>query len=415
MQASKRYSPKDLELPDDEPMVIIRSSFLWICDGDKYAAAALNMYVHWTRWLMKHRPVAQQMNRLRQKQGKKPNQDTSLILYRKQAALVKDLLGFCSEKRLRQANDLLISKGLLKIDDTPRSISDHVLKYELQIDVFKELIQQWKDQRKAEDEFEDDVVEVALEDDSDGTDNLPPRSGTFTASSSVRNGKFTDRNGKNAASNNRENQRDDSRDNQERENTPSRSSQFTSEQLRIDTLYCALSDVTQPPTITDQLKKYWDKLAHYIVTQEEMISLYDHTKRDCATKKNKRVYPGNLADCVTGWHQEEEEKRTPLPWSQPSDKQPETTSVEQPTHHEGESLPTDMQMWMADTTSEFGGDETTCVNELEWCFQHATCSEEEFYSKLIHAYEKARKEKSVDMFFAELKQDLLLVVEAIAI
>lgn len=101
----------------------------------------------------------------------------------------------------------------------------------------------------------------------------------------------------------------------ERENTPTRASQLTSEQLRIDTLYCALSDVTQAPTITDQLKKYWDKLAQYVTTQEEMISLYEHTKRECATKKNKRVYPGNLADCVIAWRQEEEEKRTPLPWS----------------------------------------------------------------------------------------------------
>lgn len=112
-----------------------------------------------------------------------------------------------------------------------------------------------------------------------------------------------------------------------------RSSLLTSEQVRIDTLYCALSDVTQPPQVTDQLKKYWDKLAQYIATQEEMISLYEHTKRDCATKKNKRVYPGNLADCVIAWHQEEEEKRTPLPWSQWEDPAvAEEPEPDEPTH-----------------------------------------------------------------------------------
>src|SRR5579885_2431797 len=114
---SKQHTLKDLELPDDEPMVVIRSSFLWICDGDKYAAAALNMYVHWTKWLMKHRPVAQEINNVLKKQGKKPTQDTSLILYRKQKDLITDLLGFCNEKRLREANVFLESKGLLKISN----------------------------------------------------------------------------------------------------------------------------------------------------------------------------------------------------------------------------------------------------------------------------------------------------------
>lgn len=113
-----------------------------------------------------------------------------------------------------------------------------------------------------------------------------------------------------------------------KERPSSRASLFTSEQLRIDALYCALSDVAQPPQVTDHLKKYWDKLAQYITTQEEMISLYDHTKRDCATKKNKRVYPGNLADCVIVWHQEEEEKRTQLPWSQPNDSAAESAAEE---------------------------------------------------------------------------------------
>ncbi len=183
---------QDLELPDDEPMVIIRSSLLWICGGDKYAAASLNMYIHWTKWLLKHKPIAQQINAMERKQGKKASQDTSTILYRKQSKLIEDLLGFCTEKRLREANALLVSKGLLKIEDTPRSMADHVLKYELQGDVFKKCMAEWKEYRKEQGTPEEDgAVVVALEADSDGTDNLPLRDGELTVPQARANGKKT--------------------------------------------------------------------------------------------------------------------------------------------------------------------------------------------------------------------------------
>lgn len=185
-----KYTLKDLEMPDDEPMVIIRSSLLWICNGDKYAAAALNMYVHWTRWLMKRKPVAQEINAMLAKKGEKPSQDTTYIIYRKQQYLIDDLLGFCSDRRLRQANDLLQAKGLLKIEDTPRYLTDHVLKYELQIGMFKKLINEWRKHREENNETtEDEDVEVALEADSTGTDNYPSRSGKKSVQSSVRSGK----------------------------------------------------------------------------------------------------------------------------------------------------------------------------------------------------------------------------------
>lgn len=185
-----KFTLKDLEMPDDEPMVIIRSSLLWICNGDKYAAAALNMYVHWTRWLMKRKPIAQEINAMLAKKGEKPSQDTTYIIYRKQQYLIDDLLGFCSDRRLRQANDLLQAKGLLKIEDTPRYLTDHVLKYELQIGVFKELIDEWRKHREENNETtEDEEVEVALEADSTGTDNYPSRSGKKSVQSSVRSGK----------------------------------------------------------------------------------------------------------------------------------------------------------------------------------------------------------------------------------
>ncbi len=93
----------------------------------------------------------------------------------------------------------------------------------------------------------------------------------------------------------------------------------------------------------------------------------------------------------------------------------ETPEPAQAIHREHASLPVDMQMWMVDTASEFGEDETVCVNELVWCFQHTGCTEEEFYSKLIHAYGITERSKRMDMLFAEFKQSLLLVVDAVMV
>lgn len=184
---------------------------------------------------------------------------------------------------------------------------------------------------------------------------------------------------------------------------------LTSEQLLIDDFYCHLAYKPKPPKITEKLIEYWDSLVPCIHTQEDMNSLYEYTAKDCAKKTDTRVYPGNLADCRSGWQQEQERNSIPvLP-------QPQPKEVYEPVQRKSEPLPVDMQMWMVDTANEFGEDETVCVNELEWCFQHTTCTEEEFYSKLIRAYGIAEKSKCIDTLFAEIKQSLLLIVEAAVI
>lgn len=321
--SQKRYTTNDLELPDDEPMVVIRSSFLWICDGDKYAAATLNMYVHWTKWIIKHRPVAQAMNRLQQRQGKTPTQDTSLILYRKQADLVKDLLGFCTDKRLRQANALLISKGLLKVDDNPRSISDHILKYELQIDRFKGLMAAWKafrNEQVQDDETSEEIVEVALEEDGDGTVKRPSRSGEKTAPSSVRNGEFTDRSGEKTVSINRyiskemieESKKESVPDNDPFTTTiPTRthtssSALLTPEQHHwFEDVFCHGKWYVVPPKLTQTLAEHVKKLYPIIKTVDDLNSLYDFEKERLKDKPDPIVKPGNLAssDTLNAWMQ----------------------------------------------------------------------------------------------------------------
>jgi hypothetical protein len=183
------YTLEDLETPEKEPMVIIRKSLLWICGNDKYAAAVLNMYIHWARWIIEHHPELR---------------TAAPTIYRKQADLINDLLNFCTVRRLRQANALLVKMGLLKISEVTKGNGwEHLLQYELQIDRLKELLQDWRTfcaQQALE--KQDAMDEVALQADSSETDNSPHRNGQFTASertihrigtdnSPHRNGQFT--------------------------------------------------------------------------------------------------------------------------------------------------------------------------------------------------------------------------------
>jgi hypothetical protein len=162
------YTLEDLETPEKEPMVIIRKSLLWICGNDKYAAAVLNMYIHWARWIIEHHPELR---------------TAAPTIYRKQNDLLNDLLNFCDAKRFRQANALLVKMGLLKVSGTHRNAWEHILQYELQIDRLKELLQDWQafcNQQALE--KQDAMTEVALQADSSERGNFPHRDGKKTAS-----------------------------------------------------------------------------------------------------------------------------------------------------------------------------------------------------------------------------------------
>jgi hypothetical protein len=355
---NKQYTPKDLELPDDEPMVIIRKSFLWICDGDKYAAAALNMYVHWTKWIMKHRPVAQEINRQLKKQGRKPSQDTSLVLYRKQKDLVKDLLNFCNEKRLRQANELLESKGLLKIDDTPRSNLDHVLKYELQIDVFKKYMEEWRKYRGEEDlEDETEMVEVALEAVSSEADNSPSRNGQKSAPKRTIVGSEADNSP--SLNKNIDNLRDNQIDDDERKNAASqrKANATTGQEATHSSMHSSLSasknssfssspeekpkevefspeeqriydfgkkDIfkAKPPRKTAKLKSECAELVEHIKTQKQFDSLLTFVRSLPYIKG--QIHIKNLVNGLNGWLQLQEQ-----PTSSETHQAPTSTSRNQ--------------------------------------------------------------------------------------
>jgi len=350
---SDRYTIKDLEMPDNEPMVIIRSSLLWICDGDKYAAAALNMYIHWTRWIMNHKAVAQKINQIQRNQKKTPTQDTSLIIYRKQSELVDDLLHFCNEKRLRQANVFLVSKGLLKIESVPRHIADHILKYELQIDMFKKLMGDWYIYREGNQlSDEDEMVEVASEEDVTGTDNSPLRNGQLPDSPRSQNGQFTDRNGQFTAPKVIDDNKETLRDNKKEvvphddnissvsKNVSKTNNALPEKDQQLIKWYCEVSGMKSVNMTTKAAQECMIAILPEIKTKEDARGLYEHPVMDVEARKdatNKIAYFSNQKDSLLNWKQK---KATPAP------KQTEAPRVEiwtKYSHYDG--FKTSVDLW----------------------------------------------------------------------
>jgi hypothetical protein len=196
------------------------------------------------------------------------------------------------------------------------------------------------------------------------------------------------------------------------ESTLSQASPFTSQEKQVYDNYCLCFKKDMPraplPNATEKFVKDIVALAGGITTQEEMQSLFAYAKARIRGD-NPRVYPANLLYWIDAWRVEWQAQTFTLPGPT------ETPEPAQAVYREDAPLPVDMQMWMVDTANEFGSDKTACVNELEWCFQHTGCTEEEFYSKLIHAYGIAEKSKCMDTLFAELKQSLSLIVESVMV
>lgn len=90
-------------------------------------------------------------------------------------------------------------------------------------------------------------------------------------------------------------------------------------------------------------------------------------------------------------------------------------AAQEPIHRETEPLPRRLCKWMDRTAREFGEDAVEWTNELEWFFQHTTCSEEEFYTTLLQSYTIAceyPEDQRMQVLFTEFKQSLSLIIES---
>jgi len=115
-------------LLENEPLVIIRNSFLTLCDGDQAAAALLNNFVYWHDWCLQHGRHDQTAS-LADPDHK--SIDPECWFWKTVEDLSRDLLGGWGEKKIRGAVALIEAKGFAASRPSPTNPWDRTKQYRL--------------------------------------------------------------------------------------------------------------------------------------------------------------------------------------------------------------------------------------------------------------------------------------------
>jgi len=118
-------------LLENEPLVIIRNSFLTLCDGDQTAAALLNNFVYWHDWCLQHGRHDQTAS------SADPDHksiDPECWFWKTVEDLSRDLLGGWGEKKIRLAVALIETKGFAVSRPNPINPWDRTKQYRLVVE-----------------------------------------------------------------------------------------------------------------------------------------------------------------------------------------------------------------------------------------------------------------------------------------
>ena len=107
--------------PPNDPLVIVRESFVKICNGDVCAAALLNHLIYWHNVKLDQRNQAIAANEIAERHGERGSHVTSLTQWHTEADLQKAMLGTWGTKKIREGLRTLQSNGFIDIFRNPNS------------------------------------------------------------------------------------------------------------------------------------------------------------------------------------------------------------------------------------------------------------------------------------------------------
>lgn len=108
-----------ISYPEDEPLVLIRTSQLSLCGGNHCAAALLSFFEYWHNMKLGHQQQAEHLNRVAEMHGEQGTQDTSLFQYHNETDIEAGLLHLYGRKMIRQALAILVEKAFVSIHQNP--------------------------------------------------------------------------------------------------------------------------------------------------------------------------------------------------------------------------------------------------------------------------------------------------------
>jgi len=104
---------------ENDRFVVVRRSWVSICQGNHCAAALLNFFVSWHDWKIENQPRAKRENDVAMNHGVQPSQNTSLIQHHTIAELKDGLVGLYSDKTIQKAINLLVDLGFIQKSRNP--------------------------------------------------------------------------------------------------------------------------------------------------------------------------------------------------------------------------------------------------------------------------------------------------------
>src|SRR3954447_22521337 len=111
-----------------EPLVLIRSSFLSLCNGDHCAAALLNNFVYWHNWCVDRE---RQDNAAKAADPGHQSAEPGYWFWKTGEELENDLLRLFSGKKIRVATALLVEKGYIETRNNPKDPFDRTKQFRL--------------------------------------------------------------------------------------------------------------------------------------------------------------------------------------------------------------------------------------------------------------------------------------------
>lgn len=118
-----------IPLLQNEPLAVVRASFLHLCDGDHCAAALLNNFVYWHDWCVTHGRYDVTASAA---DPDYQSADPARWFWKTTDGLVNDdLLRLWGEKKVRASIDLLEAKGYAQSRFNPRNRYDRTKQYRL--------------------------------------------------------------------------------------------------------------------------------------------------------------------------------------------------------------------------------------------------------------------------------------------
>ena len=130
-----------IPLVENEALVLVRASFLALCDGNHCAAALLNNFVYWHDWCVVH---GRYDSTAAIADPDHQSVDPECWFWKTTDDLVnEDLLGLWGEKKVRAAAELLEAKGYSQSRFNPKNRCDRTKQYRLVAERLAADLQRW--------------------------------------------------------------------------------------------------------------------------------------------------------------------------------------------------------------------------------------------------------------------------------